>query len=138
MLEIRDYHGLGFRPLVHYGSWRVAALRYLDELHPEKIRSMEKHTATDEVFILIRGKAMLLLRSNDDEFSRIKVYEMQIGEVCNIKQNTWHTILLSRDAHIIIVENDDTGIQNSEFRALSDDDREMIRLLALGFFGEDR
>jgi hypothetical protein len=30
MLEIREYGGPGYAPLVDYGAWRVAALNFAD------------------------------------------------------------------------------------------------------------
>ena len=56
LLEIQDYDGAGFKPLIFFGSWRVAILRYLDDLQPDQIDSMERHTETDEVFVLLRGR----------------------------------------------------------------------------------
>ena len=64
LLEIHDYEGQGYQPLVDFAGWRVAILRYLDGLHPDRINSMERHTETDEVFVLTKGKATLLMGGN--------------------------------------------------------------------------
>lgn len=117
-MEICDYQGKGYSPLVAYGEWRVAVLRYLDELEPARINSMERHSETDEVFILVRGKAMLILGGNGGSVEGISSYVLEIGKVNNVKKNTWHTISLSPDAHIIIVENDNTDRMNSEYCSL--------------------
>ena len=55
LLEIANYQGEGYKPLISFGEWRVAALRYLDKLEPDQLSEMERHTATDEVFILVEG-----------------------------------------------------------------------------------
>jgi len=120
LIEIKNYKGFGYQSLVSYGAWRVAVLRYLDELNIENIHSMERHTATDEVFILTFGKAMLILGGNDVHISEFQPVTMNIGEIYNIKKNTWHTIIMSKDAHIVIVENDDTNKENSETCLLTD------------------
>lgn len=114
LIEIKNYNGFGYQSLVSHGAWRVAVLRYLDELNIENINTMERHTATDEVFILTFGKAMLILGGNDANISEFQPVTMNIGEIYNIKKNTWHTVIMSKDAHIVIVENDDTNKENSE------------------------
>ncbi len=59
MLRIESYEGEGYRPLVDFGSWRVAYLRFIDELIPDKITRLERHLETDEVFVLLNGEAVL-------------------------------------------------------------------------------
>lgn len=120
-LEVKTFEGQGFQPLVSYGSWRVAALRYMDEIAPDRIDSMERHTATDEVFILVAGKGMLILGGNDTLVTHAQMVEMKIGDVYNIKKNTWHTIVLSQNAKVILVENDDTGKDNSHYHLINRD-----------------
>ncbi len=64
LLEIRDYEGEGYQPLVDFGAWRVAILRFLDGLQPERQGTMERHMETDEVFVLTKGKGMLIMGGN--------------------------------------------------------------------------
>ena len=61
LLEIREYTGPGYQPVVDFSAWRVAILNYLDEIHPKKINSVERHNETDEVFVLIKGQGILFL-----------------------------------------------------------------------------
>lgn len=135
LFEVKNYSGEGFQPLVSYDTWRVAVLRYMDELHPDRLDSMERHTATDEVFILTRGQAMLVLGGNQAGVDIIRPVVMNIGEVYNVKRNTWHTVILSQDAHIIIVENENTTPENSEYIDLTDGDRRSVRTLSREFLG---
>ena len=119
LIEVKTFEGQGFQPLVTYGSWRVAALRYMDEIAPDRIDSMERHTATDEVFILVAGKGMLILGGNSTLVTDTQKIEMKIGDVYNVKKDTWHTIVLSSDAKVIIVENENTGKDNSQYHLLN-------------------
>jgi ureidoglycolate hydrolase len=133
LIEVKAFEGEGFQPLVTYGSWRVAALRYLDELAPDRIDSMERHTATDEVFILVRGNGMLIVGGNGKVVLDPQTIEMKIGDIYNVKKNTWHTIVLSRDAKVIIVENEDTGKDNSNFHLLDHKLQDSLQLSAREF-----
>ncbi|HUH96601.1 MAG TPA: hypothetical protein VLZ89_04530 [Anaerolineales bacterium] len=119
LLEIRDYGGAGFRPLVFFGSWRVAILRYLDELQPDHIASMERHLETDEVFVLLCGRGTLILGGNGMRCAGVQPQPMEIGRIYNVKRLAWHTILLSLDASVLLVENSDTDEHNSEYDQLS-------------------
>jgi hypothetical protein len=50
--------------LIDFGYRRVAMLRYLDEILPDQIRSMERHLETDEVFVSLHGRGLLLMGGN--------------------------------------------------------------------------
>jgi len=126
MLEIREYHGEGYKPLIDYGEWRVAILRYLDGLQPDRIDQMERHTETDEVFVLLCGQGILILGGTGAQVEGVYPQVMEHGTLYNVKRNAWHTVLLSRDASILLVENNDTSEQNSEYTPLSTSQRNQI------------
>lgn len=117
-LEVREYRGEGYRPLVDYGEWRVAILRYLDELRPDRIDKIERHCQTDEVFVLLQGCATLLLGGNDSVPDDIYPQVMEANKLYNVKRNVWHNVLLSQDASLLIVENRNTSEQNSQYYPL--------------------
>ena len=64
---------------------------------------------TDEVFVLIKGKGSLFIGEK-----RTRV-EMEIGKVYNVKKAVWHEMVLDEEALVLIVENDDTGKENTEY-----------------------
>ena len=134
ILEIREYEGEGYKPLVDHGSWRVAFLRYIDELLPERIQALERHVETDEIFVLLHGAATLLLGGNAARVDGITPQAMEPGKLYNVKRNTWHSILLSRDATILLVENRDTSRENSEYITLTEEQRHAILEIAQGGF----
>jgi hypothetical protein len=129
-LEIREYTGEGYKPLVDYGAWRVAILRFLDELLAARIDRMERHTGTDEVFVLLQGGGVLLLGGNGAKVEKIHPQVMESGKLYNVKRDAWHAILLSREATILLVENCDTGERNTQYAGLSAEQRRQIVDLA--------
>jgi hypothetical protein len=136
LLEIRDYTGSGYQPLIDFGAWRVAFLRYLDALQPDRIDSMERHMETDEVFVLLKGRGVLILGGNAAQVGEIYSQGMEQGKLYNVKRLAWHTILLSRDATVLLVENCDTDRHNSEYTMLSQEHRQgIIRLSEQEGFG---
>lgn len=126
LLEIRDYTGEGFQPLVYFGTWRVAVLNYLEDLHPAKIDTLERHLETDEVFVLTRGQGILFLVDGDPQDANLVPQVMEVGKIYNVKAHTWHTIVVSRDASVLIVENGDTCKDNSEYMSLKPEHHRFI------------
>jgi len=126
LLEIRQYTGEGYLPLIDFNTWRVAVLRWEPASLPGNIDMMERHTQTDEVFVLLEGQATLVLGGNSDQVDGVHPHALEPCKLYNVKQNTWHSILISRDATILIVENRDTGEGNSEYCSLLPDFREEI------------
>jgi len=128
MLEIHTYTGEGYKPLVDYGEWRVAMLRFLEGLQPDRIDSMERHTETDEVFVLLHGSGVLILGGCSSQVEGIYTQAMEQGIIYNVKHGTWHSIVLSRDASVLIVENRDTTTKNSEYTNLSPEHRRLLQI----------
>ncbi len=129
-LQIREYNGQGFQSLVTFNGWRVAILNYLDDIHPEHNDSMERHSKTDEVFVLLKGKGVLLIGGNGAAVETIVPQALEPGKIYNVRRNTWHTVLLSRDASVLLVENEDTSEQNSEYTRLSQEQRNKMSQIA--------
>lgn len=113
LLEIRHYEGDGYQPLIACQSWRVAILTYCDELLPDQIGKMQRHDETDEVFILLRGQCLLYVGEGQSGVTGISAQKMEPLKVYNVKRWVWHTHTLSRDAVVMIVENDNTSLANS-------------------------
>jgi ureidoglycolate hydrolase len=126
IIQIREYRGEGYQPLIYFAGWRVAVLNYLDSIHPTRIADMERHLETDEAFILLRGKGVLIVGGNGRQAVDLIPCEMVNEKVYNIRAGVWHTVLLSPDASVLIVENSDTGEGNSEKCNLDDDLRKQI------------
>ena len=119
LLEIREYNEIGYRPLVDYGAWRVAVLRYIDELDVQAIAAMERHEETDEVFVLLAGRCILYLGQGQAAVEAIYAQDLEPFKVYNVKRGVWHTHTLSSEARVLVVENRDTGSANSVSIALN-------------------
>jgi len=121
-----EFNGEGYKPLVDFGSWRVAFLRFIDELIPENIHRLERHVETDEVFVLLAGEAILFFGEGEEEIEALTSLEMKPGKLYNVRKNTWHCCVLSRDATILLVENKDTGKENTDYITLEPSHREHL------------
>lgn len=126
LLEIHEYLGEGYKPLIDFNCWRVAVLRYLDELQPDRISYFERHNETDEVFVLLQGQAVLFMGQGDETVEEVFPQVMQNGVLYNVKRGVWHTVALSRDATILLVENRDTTNENSRYFTLPPEQRRFL------------
>ena len=125
-LNILEFTGEGYKPLVDFDSWRVAFRRFIDEIIPENIQRLERHVETDEVFVLLEGKAILFIGEGEDKIEALLDVEMKPSKLYNVRKNAWHCCVLSRDATILLVENKDTGKQNTDYLTLEPSQRERL------------
>lgn len=135
LLDVREYAGIGYRPLVDYGVWRVAALNYIEELLPENLEKMDRHDETDEVFILLKGRCILFLGEGQDQVTEIFAQDLEPLKVYNVKQCAWHTHTLSQDATVLIIENRDTTRLNSPSCLLSAAQRRQLIAFTRALWG---
>ncbi len=125
-IEISAYQGEGYKPMVDYESWRVAILKYCDELLPEAINKVQKHDKTDEVFVLLSGKCILFSAGKGECPQEIEAVPMEPLKLYNVKKGVWHTHTLSKDAEVLIIENQDTTLQNSPEAFLANGQKDSI------------
>jgi hypothetical protein len=70
---------------------------------------MERHMKTDEVFVLLCSEAALYIGDGREKVT------MEIGKVYNVKVATWHNLCMKEGSQVLIVENDDTCRENTEY-----------------------
>ena len=122
-LEIFEYRDAGYKPLVYSQDWMVALLNYEEIMALENAHEIERHVLTDEVFILLKGRAAFYLAQ---EGKSLQIIELNPGVVYNVKKGTWHNLLATKDAAFAIVENRDTDKHDTEIRLLSGTERQSM------------
>lgn len=125
-IEIIDFQEQGYLPLVDFGEWRVAVLKFCDDLRIEKILTMQKHSETDEVFVLLQGTCTLLLGGDGEKPEYIRKISMLPHKIYNIKKGVWHNHIMDEQGEVLIVENRNTGDDNSPIALLT---RELLQKL---------
>lgn len=122
LLEVLEYEGIGYQPLLSCRGFRVAVLNYHPELLIENMTNFQKHDQTDEAFILLRGECTLFL-AEDETLETIHGVELEPCKIYNVRAGTYHTHTLSEDAMVLIVEADDTCDDNSPSILITDEIR---------------
>ena len=78
MIEIKNNDASGYNRVIEYESWTVANLATCPDTYLEKINSFQRHHATDEVFILLKGNASLIILESDIfDLNKIKVINLE-------------------------------------------------------------
>lgn len=108
MIRVSRHTAEGFRVMAEYGGWKVGMLRYNERF--SCLKEMERHLLTDEIFVLLSGTATLYTDSQS--------LEMEQGSIYNIPAGVWHHIVVSEDANVLVVENRDTSIENTQKKTL--------------------
>lgn len=114
-LKIFNWTGQGYQPLVFSHDWQVALLNWEPIFDLNKVGEIERHNQTDEVFVLVKGRAVLFTIGADG----LQAEDMQAGFVYNVMQGSWHNLISTRDASWVIVENCDTHLRDTELRQLT-------------------
>ena len=104
MIRVGVHKDAGFKVMIESGEWKVGMLHYNERF--SRLGEMERHLLTDEVFVLVSGKATLYTDSDAVEMEQGSVYTVPVG--------VWHHIVVSIDANVIVVESRSTSIENTE------------------------
>lgn len=130
LIEISEHNEADYKPLVDYQAWRVALMNYTPDLLPEKIKRMQKHTETDEVFVLLAGRCILFAGEGGESVTKVHALDMELYKLYNVKKGVWHSHTFSEDARVLIVENCDTTDENSPFVPLNESQCREVEELA--------
>jgi ureidoglycolate hydrolase len=129
LIEVREHNEPDYKPLIDYQNWRVAIINYTSDLTPDKIDRMQKHTETDEVFVLMAGHCILFIGEGTESVTKVHAVDMEPYKLYNVKRGVWHSHTFSEDARVLIVENRDTVVENSPFVGLSGEQcKEIVEL----------
>jgi ureidoglycolate hydrolase len=110
-----------YAPVLEFEGWRVAMLRYNEAVAPANLTRVERHWNSNEVFILTAGAAdLIILGSSEEERERdvpvrYFVEHMRPSVAYNVGQSVWHHVVMTQDAHIVLIEKADTGPATSNY-----------------------
>ena len=106
MIKKLSFTGEDYQVVHQFDGWKIGMLRYSDRF--SKFDRLERHMLTDEIFVLLSGEAVLYSDSEQIKMEKSVAYSVPKGE--------WHHVVVSKDANILIVENVETGDQNTEIK----------------------
>lgn len=121
LIQVLAYEGEGIDEVYNNGRWLLSIKNWRAANDVEHITRLEIHHTTDQQFMLISGKACLLLAPKDmDDSTQLQVQPLEIGKIYNLPVETWFNNVLSRDCKLMYCESADAGENgNSEYHSLT-------------------
>lgn len=112
-IDIYDYMDKNYMTVMRYDKWRIAYLNHGDRFTEKNFHKVERHMQTDEVFVLLEGEATLVIGEN------LEKIKMEPHKVYNVPKGVWHHIFTKEGTRVLIVENEDTGDDNTEYMSFN-------------------
>ena len=112
------------------GTWKVAISKSDAK---EDVLAVSRHFLTDESFVLIDGGGYLISAEIPESGkARFFVEKLKQGVVYNIPPEVWHAHRWDEKTSVLIIENTNTGSENSEEYILSADEKSLLMELLDG------
>ena len=125
-IEISRCTTEGYSPLSIHEGWQAAYLTTVSEHNLDDLVNMEVHQMTDELFILLKGGAVLLTAEYGDE-KKFQAVGMEPYVMYNIPKGVWHNIAMAPDTLLLIVEKDGTHLHDVRYTPFDGDDAEVVK-----------
>lgn len=130
-IEACGHEGEGLSRVYENDRWMVAVKNWKPANDLEGIDCLERHNKTDELFVLLAGRCVLLSAvekpGGDLEFQAVP---MEPGMLYKIPRGLLHNTVTRRDTKLLLVEAPDTSMENSEVTSLDESQRTVVRGLA--------
>jgi len=127
VIQSYSHVGDGFCPLLIRPGWQVSQLNDRADLHADTVCQIERHDLTDEVFLLVKGDAALVVGVEVADGMTVETLRMESGVTYNIPRGVWHTIVTTPGMQVMIVERDNTHVNDVVHRILMEGERAELR-----------
>ena len=123
-MEILKYafEGEGMTRVFENEKWMVGIKNWKPMNDIANINNLERHNATDELFILLSGRCTLLYANETANGLDIQAVEMEPLHVYNIPCTLWHNTVTEHDTKLALIEDSSCGGANSDVRDLTEEE----------------
>lgn len=128
-IEVIEMPMEGYQPLVDFQTWRVAVLKYCEDVRLDNIKTMQRHLETDEVFVLLSGNCILITGGDKESVDEIATIYLKPRTLYNVKRGVWHNHVLDEEGEVLIIENQNTSNRNSPTASLTINQLTYIKML---------
>ncbi|MDR1593823.1 MAG: hypothetical protein LBS43_04970 [Prevotellaceae bacterium] len=126
LIEEYLYDGKGYDPCLIREQWQAALLNYAPEQGFDRIDKVEKHAQTDEVFVVLKGRSVLIGAEITGDTICFTTKLLEEGIIYNVPKNVWHNIAMDTDARIFICENAGTHLNDCTYHPLTAGQRDEL------------
>ena len=94
------------------------------------IDCLERHNKTDELFVLVEGSCTLMYANETEGGLEFGAVKMEKDKVYNIPATLWHNTITCKDTKMILIEDSNTSMENSDILNLTEAQIAEMRSLA--------
>ena len=109
----------GFEAIVKNEGFKCAFITHDPMYAYGAVTEMKRHNLTDELFVLMAGKAILLIREGET----MSEHPLEQGKSYNVTAGTWHYLGASEDAMLFVTEAGNTDKTNTDVLTLTQEYR---------------
>jgi len=107
--------------------WYAGIKNFKENTSINNINYLEKHKESDELFILIEGKSMLVTAEEKDGNFQFEAFMLEKGKIYNIPCGVWHTNVLWPDCKLVLSAKSNTSLENSIVNTLEGSELEKLK-----------
>lgn len=113
LIFVLEHNENSYKVITEFETWKTAIMNDMERFRSENIEYMQKHTLSDEIFVLLSGNCVLFVATGDEKPEELIAVPMEHYKVYNIKKGVWHTHTFAKNTKVFIVENSNTCDENS-------------------------
>lgn len=129
-IAVYEFGGEGMQRVFENEKWTVGIKNWKPANDVTGIDCLERHNKTDELFVLVEGACTLAYANESEKGLEFGVVNMQPNKVYNIPATLWHNTITQKDTKMILIEDSNTSMNNSDILELDEEQIAKIRSLA--------
>ncbi|WP_312428545.1 cupin [Lacrimispora sp.] len=128
-ITVYEFAGEGMQRVFENEKWTVGIKNWKPANDVTGIDCLERHNKTDELFVLVEGACTLAYANESNEGLEFGAVNMQPNKVYNIPATLWHNTITQKDTKMILIEDSNTSMNNSDILELDEEQIAKIRSL---------
>lgn len=129
-IENFSFDGEGMKRVFENEKWTVGIKNWKPANDVIGIDCLERHNQTDELFVLIEGDCTLVTANETDKGYVFESIKMEPDKVYNIPATLWHNTITRKDTKMILIEDSNTSMENSDILSLNAEQIQTVQALA--------
>lgn len=125
-----EFSGEGMQRVFENEKWTVGIKNWKPANDVTGIDCLERHNKTDELFVLVEGSCTLVYANEVDDGLKFGSVKMEKDKVYNIPATLWHNTITCKDTKMILIEDSNTSMDNSDILNLTEAQIQEMRSLA--------
>ncbi len=124
-----EFAGEGMQRVFENEKWTVGIKNWKPANDITGISNLERHNRTDELFVLLEGACTLVYANETEKGLEFGAVKMEKNKVYNIPATLWHNTVTRKDTKMILIEDSNTSMENSDVLDLDAAQLETVKSL---------